>query len=60
VKAAAYLQPNSRDRYKIKLRGIGYRLVHEVRDAEILVVVIAIGKRERSEVYTTAGRRSVS
>jgi mRNA interferase RelE/StbE len=50
----------SRDRYKIKLRGIGYRLVYEVRDAEILVVVVAIGQRERSEVYRKADVRRVS
>ena len=47
----------SRDRYKIKLRGSGYRLVYEVRDAEIVVLVIAIGKRERSEVYKAADIR---
>jgi mRNA interferase RelE/StbE len=40
----------SNDRYKIKLRGVGYRLVYEVRDAEILVLVVAVGKRERSQV----------
>jgi mRNA interferase RelE/StbE len=45
------------DRYKIKLRGAGYRLVYEVRDAQILVVVIAVGKRDRSEVYRVADRR---
>ncbi|AOW51836.1 TPA: type II toxin-antitoxin system RelE/ParE family toxin [Legionella pneumophila subsp. pneumophila] len=26
-----------KDRYKIKLRNIGYRLVYEVRDAELIV-----------------------
>ena len=35
------------DRYKIKLRSVGYRLVYEVRDHELIVLVIAIGKRER-------------
>lgn len=45
------------DRYKIKLRGAGYRLVYEVRDAQILVVVIAVGRRDRSEVYRLADRR---
>ncbi len=25
------------DRYKIKLRSVGYRLVYEVRDAEVIV-----------------------
>lgn len=49
----------SKDRYKIKLRGVGYRLVYEVREAEILVVVIAIGKRDRGEVYRMADRRAV-
>lgn len=49
----------SKDRYKIKLRGVGYRLVYEVREAEILIVVIAIGKRDRSEVYKAAARREV-
>ncbi|MCP4561752.1 MAG: type II toxin-antitoxin system RelE/ParE family toxin [Bosea sp.] len=44
----------SKDRYKIKLRSSGYRLVYEVRDAEVVVLVIAVGKRERSEVYKAA------
>lgn len=48
---------DSKDRYKIKLRGSGYRLVYEVRDAEIVVLVIAIGRRDRMQVYETAARR---
>ncbi|MCB1466175.1 MAG: type II toxin-antitoxin system RelE/ParE family toxin [Rhizobiaceae bacterium] len=47
----------SKDRYKIKLRSIGYRLVYEVRDAEVVVLVIAIGRRDRSEVYRVADIR---
>lgn len=46
-----------KDRYKIKLRNVGYRLVYEVRDAQILVVVVAVGCRERGEVYKRAGDR---
>lgn len=46
-----------KDRYKIKLRSIGYRLVYEVRDAELIVVVIAIGKREHNAVYKSAEQR---
>lgn len=49
----------SKDRYKIKLRSVGYRLVYEVRDTEMVVVVVAIGKRERNEVYKMAGKREV-
>jgi mRNA interferase RelE/StbE len=48
----------SETRYKIKLRSVGYRLVYEVIDSELVVVVIAVGKRENSMVYKKApGRR---
>ncbi len=46
-----------KDRYKIKLRGVGHRLVYEVRDHELVVVVVAVGKRERNAVYKAAARR---
>ena len=46
-----------KDRFKIKLRNVGYRLVYEVRDAELVVVVVAIGKRERNAVYKAAAKR---
>ncbi len=46
-----------KDRYKIKLRDAGYRLVYEVRDQILVVVVIAVGKRERSMVYKAAAKR---
>ncbi len=45
------------DRYKIKLRTVGYRLVYEVRDAQVLVIVIAVGKRDRHAVYRAAQLR---
>lgn len=34
------------DCYKIKLRDAGYRLAYQVVDARVVVVVIAVGKRE--------------
>jgi len=43
-----------KDVYKIKLRSVGYRLVYEVNDSEIVVYVIAVGKRERGLVYSKA------
>jgi len=45
------------DRYKIKLRSVGYRLVYEVRDDVLLVIVVAVGKRERNAVYRVAAKR---
>lgn len=47
----------AKDRYKIKLRSVGYRLVYEVEDERLVVLVIAIGKRDRSQVYEEAKRR---
>ena len=47
----------AKDRYKIKLRSVGYRLVYQVKDRELLVVVVAVGKRERNDVYQAAAGR---
>ena len=55
--AASKLSGN-KDRYKIKLRSIGDRLAYEVRDAEVIVIVVAVGKRERNAVYKAAVARS--
>ena len=45
------------NRYKIKLRSSGYRLVYEVSEAEMIVSVIAVGKRERNAVYCDTSKR---
>jgi mRNA interferase RelE/StbE len=42
------------DCYKTKLVALGYRLVYRVVDSTITVVVIAVGKRERSVAYYAA------
>ncbi len=46
------------DCYKIKLRKAGFRLVYRVDDDRIVVMVIAVGKRERNEAYKAAERRA--
>ena len=43
--------------YKIKLRSSGYRLVYEVIKKEIVVLVIAVGKRDKNQVYKKAAQR---
>ncbi len=46
-----------KDCYKIKLRRAGFRLVYQVRDKELIVSVIAVGKRERNLVYKIASKK---
>ena len=46
-----------KDCYKIKLRNAGYRLVYQVRDNEIVISVVAVGKREKNAVYKAAAKR---
>jgi len=43
--------------YKIKLRASGYRLVYRVEDERVVVVVVAVGKRERGAAYQSAKGR---
>lgn len=43
--------------YKIKLRSVGYRLVYEVNDNEIMVLVLSVGKRDKLQVYENAINR---
>ena len=44
--------------YKIKLAALGYRMVYRVEDSTVTVEVIAIGKRERGQVYSVARIRT--
>lgn len=36
----------AKDLYKIKLRSSGFRLLYEVKDNQLIVLVIKIGKRD--------------
>lgn len=45
-------------RYKIKLRHAGYRLVYQMNNHALWVLVVSVGKRERNEVYKAAERRN--
>ena len=44
--------------YKIKLRSAGYRLAYEVVDDELLVYVLAVGKREKGKIYSSLKDRT--
>jgi mRNA interferase RelE/StbE len=43
--------------YKIKLRASGYRLIYEVIDNKLYILVIAVGRREKNIVYKKALKR---
>ncbi len=45
------------DCYKIKLRSAGYRLVYRVDEDLVYVTVIAVGKRDKQQVYDAARSR---
>jgi mRNA interferase RelE/StbE len=45
------------DCYKIKLKAAGYRLVYRVDDDRVVVIVVAVGRRERNLAYKIAAGR---
>lgn len=45
------------DCYKIKLRTAVFRLVYQVIDEKLLLLTIAVGKRDKSAVYDLAKLR---
>ena len=44
--------------YKIKLKSAGFRLAYEVKDSEIVVFVLTVGKRENNSVYENLKSRA--
>ncbi len=44
--------------FKIKLKASGYRLVYEVEDDMVRVLVIAVGKRDKGRIYFKARKRT--
>lgn len=53
----AELKGELRNCYKIKLLKQGYRLVYEVAENELVVLVLAVDKREGAVVYSSAVER---
>jgi mRNA interferase RelE/StbE len=42
------------DCYKIKLRSSGIRAIYQVRDGALVILVLAVAKREKDEAYRLA------
>ena len=54
------LHGDLKDCYKIKLLKHGYRLVYTIEDQELVVLVLAVDKRENSIAYQSALFRLLS
>lgn len=52
------LKGGLRNCYKIKMKRSGYRLIYAVQDEALVVLVVAVGKREKSAVYLAAEART--
>jgi mRNA interferase RelE/StbE len=55
--ASAKLHGDLDNFYKIKLAAVGYRLVYEVVDHKLVILIIAVGKRNQDVVYQKASSR---
>ena len=54
---SARLRGDLQNTYKIKLKDAGYRLVYEVAEQRLVVVVVAVGRRDHDGVYRHATQR---
>ncbi|EOZ3175775.1 type II toxin-antitoxin system RelE/ParE family toxin, partial [Yersinia enterocolitica] len=43
--------------FKIQLRASGFRLIYQVIDEEIVIWIVAVGKREDEKAYDIAKKR---
>ena len=53
----ARLSSDLNDCYKIKLQKIGYRLVYEVIDTRLVIIVLSVGRRDGLQAYAKATKR---
>lgn len=57
VPSARLSGPGMQNTYKIKLREVGYRLVYEVHDDIVTVIVLSVGRRDKNKAYELAQLR---
>lgn len=55
---SAALRGGLKGAYKIKLRSSGHRLVYQVFDNRVVVLVLAVARREKNEAYERASARA--
>jgi mRNA interferase RelE/StbE len=54
---SAKLSGQLKDCYKIKLHQAGYRLIYQINDNKMILLVVAVGKRDKNKVYQSVGDR---
>ena len=54
---SAKLSGQLKDCYKIKLHQAGCRLVYQINDNKMMLLVVAVGKRNKNKVYESAEGR---
>ncbi len=54
---SAKLSGQLKDCYKIKLHQAGHRLVYQINDHKMILLVVAVGKRNKNKVYASAADR---
>ena len=54
---SARLHGNLSNCFKIKSKSSGYRLIYTVVEAEVVVIVLAVGERDKQRAYTAARKR---
>ena len=54
---SARLQGNLSNCFKIKSKSSGYRLIYTVVEAEVVVIVLAVGERDKQRAYIAARKR---
>jgi mRNA interferase RelE/StbE len=57
VVESARLHGNLSNCFKIKSKGSGYRLIYTVDGIEVVVIVLAIGERDKQKAYKAARKR---
>jgi mRNA interferase RelE/StbE len=57
VVESARLRQDLRECFKIKLQKSGHRLIYTIEIDRLVVIVVAIGKRENLAVYKTTSKR---
>lgn len=55
--AAPRLKGDLHGLFKVKLRSSGFRMIYQVIDDEIVILILGVGKRNNDDIYTSMKTR---